>query len=189
MLITNCFTSGNVVVANQYNALLVGLVNYYTDIYYIRIYIIYTIPITILLLCIFIREAIISDYPDMASAITQDLPSVADFYKGRDVFLTGATGFIGKVFIEKMLRCCPDISTIFVLVRPRRNKSAQERLKSMFKEKVVCSINIWQSNLYLLSLSVAANMDPRQDHLLLDAYGVRMFYLLAQPCIKYHWYS
>ena len=63
-------------------------------------------------------------------------PSVAEFYRGRNIFLTGGTGFIGKVFIEKMLRCCPDIGDVYVLIRPRRSQSVSERLKKMFKEKV-----------------------------------------------------
>lgn len=72
----------------------------------------------------------------MACAMGQDFPSVSEFYRERDIFLTGGTGFIGKVFIEKILRCCPDVGGIYVLIRPRRNKSVHERLKSMFKEKV-----------------------------------------------------
>jgi len=72
----------------------------------------------------------------MASISLQDFPTVAQFYKGRNIFLTGATGFIGKVFLEKILRCCPDIGDIYVLIRPRRNKSVHERLRCMFKEKV-----------------------------------------------------
>lgn len=69
-------------------------------------------------------------------------PSVAEFYRGRNIFLTGGTGFIGKVFIEKILRCCPDIGDIYMLVRPRRSQSVHERLKKMFKEKVSCAIHI-----------------------------------------------
>ena len=71
----------------------------------------------------------------MAASISS-FPSVAEFYRGRNIFLTGGTGFIGKVFIEKMLRCCPDIGDVYVLIRPRRSQSVSERLKKMFKEKV-----------------------------------------------------
>lgn len=72
----------------------------------------------------------------MASSTLHSFPTVAEFYRGRDIFLTGGTGFIGKVFIEKMLRCCPDIGDIYLLVRPRRSQTVHERLKKMFKEKV-----------------------------------------------------
>lgn len=35
---------------------------------------------------------------------------VADFYKNSNVFLTGGTGFLGIAIIEKLLRCCPEVS-------------------------------------------------------------------------------
>jgi fatty acyl-CoA reductase len=34
--------------------------------------------------------------------------------------VTGATGFLGKVLLEKLLEACPDVGHIFVLVRPKR---------------------------------------------------------------------
>nr|XP_054762145.1 uncharacterized protein LOC129268642 isoform X2 [Lytechinus pictus] len=43
--------------------------------------------------------------------------SVGDFYAGKTLMITGATGFIGKVMLEKLLRCCPDIRKVFLLVR------------------------------------------------------------------------
>ncbi len=44
-----------------------------------------------------------------------------DFYNGQSVLLTGATGFLGKPVIEKLLRSCPDVGHIYVLIRPRRD--------------------------------------------------------------------
>ncbi|KAL6266508.1 hypothetical protein P5V15_003357 [Pogonomyrmex californicus] len=35
--------------------------------------------------------------------------SIPTFYAGQSIFLTGATRFLGKVFIEKILRSCPDL--------------------------------------------------------------------------------
>lgn len=60
-----------------------------------------------------------------------DHPAVADFYRGRHVLVTGGSGFVGKVLIEKLLRACPDIGDIFVLIRPRKGMSPQERLEAM----------------------------------------------------------
>lgn len=34
---------------------------------------------------------------------------VVEFYKGKNVFLTGGTGFLGITIIEKLLRSCPDV--------------------------------------------------------------------------------
>ncbi len=53
--------------------------------------------------------------------------SVADALRGRNVFITGATGFVGKVLVEKLLRSTP-VNKIFCLVRARKGSSARERL-------------------------------------------------------------
>lgn len=58
-----------------------------------------------------------------------DLPEIPKFYAGREIFVTGGSGFMGKVLLEKLLRSCPDIKTIFVLLRPKRGKSIEQRLK------------------------------------------------------------
>lgn len=38
---------------------------------------------------------------------------------------------MGKVLIEKLLRSCPDIKCIYVLMRPKREKSIEKRLKEI----------------------------------------------------------
>lgn len=45
---------------------------------------------------------------------------VKDFLNNKSVFLTGATGFLGKLMIEKLLRC--DVKEIFLLTRPKKVK-------------------------------------------------------------------
>ncbi|XP_055610155.1 putative fatty acyl-CoA reductase CG5065 [Uranotaenia lowii] len=54
--------------------------------------------------------------------------SVAEFYHGRSIFITGGTGFMGKVLIEKLLRSCPGIKQIFILIRPKRGQDIAARL-------------------------------------------------------------
>ncbi|XP_050292855.1 putative fatty acyl-CoA reductase CG5065 [Anthonomus grandis grandis] len=57
--------------------------------------------------------------------------SVSDFYNGKTVFITGGTGFMGKVLLEKLLRSCPGVSKIYLLIRPKRGQDAQERLQQL----------------------------------------------------------
>ena len=42
--------------------------------------------------------------------------------------ITGCTGFLGKVILEKLLRNCPDVSKIIVMVRPKRRVDPMERV-------------------------------------------------------------
>ncbi|KAG5671330.1 hypothetical protein PVAND_001533 [Polypedilum vanderplanki] len=59
--------------------------------------------------------------------------TIPEFYRNRDVFITGATGFIMKVLIEKLFRSCSDVGRIFVLMREKRSKSINERLEDIKK--------------------------------------------------------
>ncbi|KAJ8730551.1 hypothetical protein PYW08_001964 [Mythimna loreyi] len=60
--------------------------------------------------------------------------SVAEFYAGKSVFITGGTGFLGKVFIERLLYSCPDIDKIYMLIREKRGFSISERIKKFFDD-------------------------------------------------------
>ncbi|KAK7862552.1 hypothetical protein R5R35_000003 [Gryllus longicercus] len=57
--------------------------------------------------------------------------TVAEFYRGQSVLLTGGSGFVGRVLLEKLLFYCPDIDTVYVLLRPRKGLSVQERLQKL----------------------------------------------------------
>lgn len=50
------------------------------------------------------------------------------FYAGKSILITGATGFLGKVLIEKLLRSCPDVREIFLLMRPKKGMPIDGRL-------------------------------------------------------------
>lgn len=63
-------------------------------------------------------------------------PSVVEFYAQKDVLITGATGFMGKCLVEKLLRSVPDIGRLMILVRPKRGKSVKDRVDAMLSSKV-----------------------------------------------------
>ena len=63
-------------------------------------------------------------------------PTVTELYADRDIFITGASGFIGKCLLEKVLRSLNTSGRVFVLVRPKSGKSAQERIKDLTNAKV-----------------------------------------------------
>ncbi|GMR60419.1 hypothetical protein PMAYCL1PPCAC_30614, partial [Pristionchus mayeri] len=63
--------------------------------------------------------------------MTDSMPSVNSLFAGRTVFLTGGSGFVGKVVIEKFLHDIPDIKRLYVLVRPAKGKTADERWEAI----------------------------------------------------------
>ena len=46
---------------------------------------------------------------------------IKEFYRGKTIFLTGTTGFVGKVVLEKMLRDLSDFKKLFVMIRAKKN--------------------------------------------------------------------
>ncbi|GAB0087096.1 Fatty acyl-CoA reductase [Sergentomyia squamirostris] len=64
------------------------------------------------------------------------LPTIPQFFAGRDIFLTGGSGFMGKATIEKILYACPAVGNIYVLLRPKKGKGIEERLQLLKQESV-----------------------------------------------------
>ncbi|XP_034478608.1 putative fatty acyl-CoA reductase CG5065 isoform X1 [Drosophila innubila] len=62
-----------------------------------------------------------------------DLSPVQEFYKDKTVFITGASGFMGKVLLEKLLYSCHSLKEVIIICRPKRGKSPETRLDEMFK--------------------------------------------------------
>lgn len=58
-----------------------------------------------------------------------DESDVANFYRGRSIFITGASGFVGKCLLEKLLRSCPGLKRVYILMRPKRGAEVEERVK------------------------------------------------------------
>ncbi|KAJ7412746.1 hypothetical protein BTVI_45408 [Pitangus sulphuratus] len=57
--------------------------------------------------------------------------SVPEFYEGKNVLLTGATGFMGKVLLEKLLRSCPKVKAVYVLVRNKAGQTPEARIEEI----------------------------------------------------------
>ncbi|PSN30813.1 putative fatty acyl-CoA reductase [Blattella germanica] len=61
---------------------------------------------------------------------------IQSFFNGSTVLVTGATGFVGKALVEKLLRSCQDLKTVYLLIRPKRGLDVQERHKELLKNPV-----------------------------------------------------
>uniref|UniRef100_A0AAG5DYU2 Fatty acyl-CoA reductase n=1 Tax=Anopheles atroparvus TaxID=41427 RepID=A0AAG5DYU2_ANOAO len=62
--------------------------------------------------------------------------SLRPFYDGKCVFVTGGTGFLGKVLIEKLLRACEGLRTIYILLRPKRGLTSEQRYREFVRHPV-----------------------------------------------------
>ncbi|KAK9507908.1 hypothetical protein O3M35_007670 [Rhynocoris fuscipes] len=60
-----------------------------------------------------------------------DHSEIKEYFSNKVIFLTGATGFLGSVILEKLLRCCPCLQRVYVLIRKKKNKDAPTRLKEL----------------------------------------------------------
>ncbi|XP_060269230.1 fatty acyl-CoA reductase 2 isoform X2 [Ovis aries] len=61
---------------------------------------------------------------------------IAAFYGGKSILITGATGFLGKVLMEKLFRTSPDLKVIYVLVRPKQGQTLQQRVFQILDSKL-----------------------------------------------------
>jgi alcohol-forming fatty acyl-CoA reductase len=62
--------------------------------------------------------------------------SIREFYAHKVLLITGATGFVGKVLLEKLLRACPEVGKIYLFMRPKRGQSVRERLIQLTSSKL-----------------------------------------------------
>tara|TARA_B110000285_G_C15057358_1_gene580353 strand:- start:800 stop:1294 length:495 start_codon:yes stop_codon:yes gene_type:complete len=60
---------------------------------------------------------------------------VKEFYSGKNILLTGCTGFIGKVLLEKILRSIPNIGKIYLMVRGKRHQGPHKRLMQILESE------------------------------------------------------
>ncbi|RLN04321.1 fatty acyl-CoA reductase 1-like [Panicum miliaceum] len=57
-----------------------------------------------------------------------DADAVAGYFRGKSILITGSSGFLGKVLVEKILRVQPDVKKLFLLIRAADVESAKQRV-------------------------------------------------------------
>ncbi|XP_033362643.1 putative fatty acyl-CoA reductase CG5065 [Bombus vosnesenskii] len=66
--------------------------------------------------------------------------SLEEFYSGSGILVTGATGFVGIGLLEKLMRVCPRIAAIFILIRPKTNETIEQRFKKLTDDPIYDNI-------------------------------------------------
>ncbi|KAG6682358.1 hypothetical protein I3842_13G136600 [Carya illinoinensis] len=57
-----------------------------------------------------------------------ELGSIVQLLEDKAILVTGATGFLAKIFVEKILRVQPNVKKLYLLLRAADDKSATQRL-------------------------------------------------------------
>ncbi|GFT86573.1 fatty acyl-CoA reductase 1 [Nephila pilipes] len=71
-----------------------------------------------------------------SSSSSNNSPLVADFFHGKSIFITGTSGFVGGLILEDLLRCCPGIKSIYILLRHKKNDNPDSRKEEILKKKI-----------------------------------------------------
>lgn len=72
---------------------------------------------------------------------------VENSYEAQSVLITGATGFIGKVIVEKLLRDCSTLKNIYILLRSKNSDGLQRRFEEFKTSKVFNRVKKEDGNL------------------------------------------
>lgn len=65
-----------------------------------------------------------------------EISQIENYFSGSTVFVTGGTGFLGKLITEKLLRICTDVRKIYLLIRSKNDKSIEKRFAELLDNVV-----------------------------------------------------
>lgn len=101
---------------------------------------------------------------------------IAEWYANQHVLVTGATGFMGKILVEKILWSCPKVNTLYILVRPKKGKDPKQRLEDFLASPVSTPRYLFcrpSSTILNFILGVRQNKETTRQHGNLEKTSVR----------------
>lgn len=88
-----------------------------------------------------------------ASLSKRQAVKLSKFYANKNILITGATGFIGKVCLVKLVSSLSTCGNIYVMLRPKKGMSAQQRFNKLLTEEPFSSADPKQATLAKLDWS------------------------------------
>uniref|UniRef100_A0A914I2E4 Fatty acyl-CoA reductase n=1 Tax=Globodera rostochiensis TaxID=31243 RepID=A0A914I2E4_GLORO len=107
---------------------------------------------------------------------------VSPLFEDSCLLITGATGFLGKVLLEKLLFSQPKIDKIFLLIRPLNKQTVKERLEALLESPLFNRIRCVDEK--RLKKLVPINSDLRMEGIGLSEQDRTM--LISQVTFVFH---
>ncbi|XP_022194362.1 fatty acyl-CoA reductase 1 [Nilaparvata lugens] len=99
---------------------------------------------------------------------------VSETLVGKTLLITGGSGFLGKVLIEKILRKSPDVEKIYLLMRAKKGKEPKQRVEELFSSPLFDLLKS-QRGLSIIEKVEAVNGDVSLPDLGLSAQHRQLF--------------
>ena len=106
--------------------------------------------------------------------------NVSRFYQKKSIFITGATGFMGKVLLYKLLTSCHLLQKVYVLIRSKKEKTAHDRLQDLLSEPIFATMK----DSAILEKVVAISGDISLPNLGLSENGLKT--IVSQVSVVFH---
>ncbi|XP_013135901.1 PREDICTED: fatty acyl-CoA reductase 1-like [Papilio polytes] len=85
----------------------------------------------------------LSKQEPLLEAIARGDSPIQRFYTCSKIFITGGSGFIGKLIIEKIFRAC-NVDKIYILIRSKKNMKPKARLSEILKDPIFSKLHTKQ---------------------------------------------
>ncbi|XP_012221713.1 fatty acyl-CoA reductase wat-like [Linepithema humile] len=101
----------------------------------------------------------IDDLLDMSDPVVSSATSeIISSFEGCNILITGGSGFLGILLIEKLLRCCPDIGKLYLFMRVKKGKLAEQRFAEHFNDVVYDRLKKEQPNFMTKVIMIEADL-------------------------------
>jgi alcohol-forming fatty acyl-CoA reductase len=84
----------------------------------------------------YIRKRLPEELDDNNNNNFIETKCIKEYYDSCRIFITGSTGFLGKVLVEKLLRSCEGIKEIYILLRPKRGVASEKRFQDFLQNPI-----------------------------------------------------